>query len=441
MNKEVRERILSEVDDLFESSVELLQRLIRVPSVNPWFEDDPKFYGEEKVQKEFESIFEAMGAKEIDVWEPSSSGLNHRKDGPGYYEGRDFKGRPNLVARFAGSDADRPAFMIQGHCDVVSVGSNWTKDPFGAERLDGKIYGRGTIDMKGGMAAAICGFQALQKAGIQLKADLFFASVADEEAGGMGTLALVDKGYVAKAGTIIPEATSLNIAPLCRGILWGEVTLYGRAGHIELQSLSWQEGGAVDAISYGTKLLNAIVEKNEEWKSNPLKNHKYIPIPCQIRIAQLSAGEFPTTYASKCKITFNAQYLPVQKDANGLGGNIKAELEEFFANFIQNDEWFTLNPPTVNWLVDADCGETSELEPVVYKTLEVARSLGIASKFQGVMSHTDMGLMIDAGSPTITFGPGYLGVAHQADEYIFEADYRDAIKVFALTIAEMCCSE
>lgn len=246
------------------------------------------------------------------------------------------------------------------------------------------------------------------------------------------------QGRVRLAGTIIPESTDLNVAPLCRGILWGEVTIHGRAGHIELQQKPWQDGGAVDAIEYGRRLLNAFTERTAEWATDPLKNHPHIPIPCEIRVAQLEAGEFPTTYASSCKITFNAQYLPVQKDAHGLGGVVKAELEKLISEFAPGDQWLAQNPPTVNWLVDADCGETPDTEPVVTQTLAATSAVGLSSKLEGCMSHVDMGLVVDSGSPTICFGPGHMGVAHQADEHIYEADLVAATKVLALTIADLC---
>lgn len=433
-----RDRIIQAVDDGAESTIRFLQELIRSPSVNPWFGDDARTSGEDAVQDIFEQRLVALGATEIDRWEPNADALAHRKDGPGYYPGRDFTGRPNLVARVKGTDPGAPALMIQGHCDVVAVGSHWTEDPFGGARKDGRIYGRGTVDMKGGMAAAIGALEALRAAGVRLRGDVIVASVVDEEAGGMGTLALVDRGYVAPAGTIVPEATDLNIAPLCRGILWGKVELHGRAGHIELEKKPWEEGGAVDSIAYGHRLLDTIAAKNAEWRDDPAKNHKYLPIPCQIHVAQLDAGEFPTTYAASCTITFNAQYLPSEKDANGLGGRVKAELEELFANFATGDAWFDAHPPTVTWMVDADCGETPDTEPVVAWTLKVARSLGITSELQGCMSHTDMGLMIDSGSPTINFGPGHMGVAHQADEHVEEADLKAATLVMALAIRELC---
>lgn len=433
-----REQILAAVEAGEEATIELLQELIRTPSVNPWFGDPSEISGEADVQVVFERRLRELGADEIDVWEPSAEALAHRADGPGYYPGRDFTGRPNVVARFKGTSPDAPAFMIQGHCDVVSVGSLWTEEPFGGDRRDGKIFGRGTVDMKGGMAAALGALTALRAAGVRLRNDLIIASVADEEAGGMGTLALVDRGYHAALGAIVPEATDLNIAPLCRGILWGEVVLHGRAGHIELERKPWREGGAVDAIAYGHRLLDAIREKNAQWAADPVKNHRFLPIPCQIYVAQIDAGEFPTTYASRCAIRFNAQYLPEQKDANGLGSIVKAELEELFTTFVTDDDWFSAHPPTITWLVDADCGETPDAATVVQRTLAHAVELGLHSELQGCMSHTDMGLMIDDGTPTINFGPGHMGVAHQADENVVEADLLAATKVFALTIAEIC---
>lgn len=433
-----RERILREVDDGAEKTIELLQELIRVPSVNPWFGDDAEISGEAAVQVVFERQLRELGATDFDRWEPDAAKLEHLKDGPGYYPGRDFTGRPNLVARISGSDPQAPSLMIQGHCDVVSVGSNWTIDPFGAQRKNGAIYGRGTVDMKGGMAAALGALAALRSAGIRLRGDVLIASVVDEEAGGMGTLALVDRGHVGTAGTIVPEATDLNIAPLCRGILWGRVDFHGRAGHIELERKRWDEGGAVDAIEYGRMALNIIARTNELWSTDPRKNHQYIPIPCQIRVAQLDAGEYPTTYAARCSITFNVQYLPAERDAHGLGSAVKAEVEALLASLAPDDEWFARHPPTVTWLVDADCGESDDTAPIVTATVRAAQSLGLDSSLQGCMSHTDMGLMISSGSPTINFGPGHMGVAHQADEHVLEEDLRRATAVMALTMFDLC---
>lgn len=420
-----------------ERTIAFLQQVVRCPSVNPWFGEPAEITGEERVQDVYQARLEALGATEIDRWEPSAEQLAHRKDGPGYYADRDFTGRPNLVARIPGSDPSAPAMLILGHCDVVSPGEGWTTDPFGGERRDGKVYGRGTVDMKGGMACAIGALEALRDAGVQLRGDVLFASVVDEEAGGMGTLAFADRGYSAPAGAIIPEATELHVAPLCRGILWGEVELQGRAGHIELTQASWQDGGAVDAIVYGRRLLDAIEAKNREWAADPAKNHPLLPLPCAIKVAQLSAGTYPTTYAESCRITFNAQYLPAERDEHGLGSRVKAELEELFSSFLPGDGWLAEHPPKVTWLIDADCGETPSDAAVVTATHAAARAAGVDSRLQGVTAHTDMGLVIDSGIPSINFGPGHMGVAHQPDEHVSEDDLLRCTTAMALAIREL----
>ena len=420
-----------------ERTVGFLQELIRCPSVNPWFDEPDELCREGRVQDVFQARLQALGADEIDRWEPDADALAHRSDGPGYYAGRDFTGRPNLVARLAGTEAAAPTLLLLGHCDVVAPGSGWTTDPWGGERRDGRIYGRGAVDMKGGMAAAVGALEALRDAGVRLRGDVLVASVVDEEAGGMGTLAFVDRGYRAD-GAIIPEATALNVAPLCRGILWGEVELHGRNGHIELVQPDWREGGAVDAIADGRELLDAIDELNERWRASPEKNHPLLPLPCEVKVAQLQAGSFPTTYADSCRITFNAQYLPAEKDAHGLGSRVKAELEALFRGFKPGDAWLEAHPPRVTWLVDADCGETSAEARVVQVTHAAARAAGADSALQGVTAHTDMGLVIDSGTPSINFGPGEMGVAHQPDEHVEEEELRRATLTMALAIQELC---
>ncbi len=438
MNDTLKEAILAAVESRTDWTVGLLQDMLRVPSVNPWFEDDDSRYGEAAYQQWLAGVLTGLGANEVDLWEPVANQLAHLSDGPGYYEGRDFTGRPNLVAHFPGLDPTGQTVMVQGHADVVAVGVDWTADPFGGDLIDGRIYGRGAVDMKGGVASALGAIAALRDAGVPLKEDLLVASVADEEAGGMGTLALVDRGYVAPGGAIVPEATSMNIAPLCRGILWGRVTLYGRAGHIELKQAHWKDGGAVDAIDYGRRLLNAIQDLNRSWAADPAKNHPLIPIPCQVNVAQIDGGEYPTTFAPTCTLTFDAQYLPHEKDDHALGSRVKAELEEFFAGFAGDDEWVRAHPPLVEWLIDADCGETPVEAPVVTALVRASREVGLPATLEGLMAHADMGLMIDAGTPTVDFGPGSMALAHQPDENLKVEDLMTAAKVMALAIAELC---
>ena len=249
-----------------------------------------------------------------------------------------------------------PSLLLLGHADVVSAGEGWTVDPFGADRRDGAIYGRGTADMKG-RADRVPSRRSKScvAADVRLRGDVLLASVVDEEAGGMGTLAVVDRGYRAD-GAIIPEPTDLNVAPLCRGIVWGRLTIPGRASHIEMPQPHWRDGGAVDAIALGRVFLDAIDRLNARWAANPAKRHPLLPLPCQVNVSMLDAGEFPTAYASRMRITFDAQYLPAERDERGLGGRVKAELEAVLRRDRPGRRMAARAPAADRVAVDADCG-------------------------------------------------------------------------------------
>lgn len=416
-------------------TVTLLQELVRVESVNPYFTGYSKPSLEGAVQDILAGRLEALDAS-LDRWEPDSERLSRYAGEPGYYPDREFGSRPNLVGKIQGSGGGR-SLMILGHADVVSVGKDWTFDPFGGERSDGAIYGRGTVDMKGGMSASVSALEILASLGIRLRGDVVVASVVDEEAGGMGTLAVVDRGYTAD-GAVSPEPSDLNVAPLCRGILWGSLTIPGRSSHIEMPQPHWREGGAVDAIALGRRFLEAIDGLNARWRSESAKQHHLLPQPCQVKVAMLEAGEFPTAYAGSMRITFDVQYLPEERDTRGLGGNVKVELETFFAEVSEEDEWLREHPPTVEWMVDADCAEIPGDHDLTRSVHRAALAVGAESKVEGMSSHTDMGLLVNAGIPTVNFGPGAPSVAHQPDEHLSEEDLVRATAALAMVMAEWC---
>lgn len=432
--------VLDLVDAQFDDAVQLVRDLIDIPSVGPWFGDDAAVSGEGDVQAFFRRHLEDLGAT-VDEWEPSAAELAVYADGPGYFADRDFTGRPNLVGRFRSGATDAPALMFLGHCDVVPGGPGWTDGPFTSTVRDGRVTGRGACDMKGGMAAALAAIRAVRSSGVRLAGDIEFGSVTEEETGGMGTLALVHRGYRPELGIVIPEPTSLQVAPLCRGIIWGEITIPGKSGHIEIEQPAWQDGGAVDAIAYGRRLLDAVDALNATWRDLPEKNHRHVPLPCQVHVAEIDAGTYPSSWAGSFTIRFDIQYLPGELDEHGGGGRVRAQIEDMVRAFVGDDPWLTEHPPVVTWLVDADCGETDDRHPLVVAPQTALGTLGIEPVVQGVTCHTDMGLPIKAGVPTITFGPGQLSVAHQPDEHLDLAEYRTCIEAMALMILDLCGSE
>ena len=434
MNKYI-EKVHGWLNDHAEELNTFLGDLIRIDSVNPWFTDYTSVPKERDVQQFLQQFLEGLGFT-TDLWEPDWRELQQYEGRPGYYAGRDFERRPDLYAEHKGLGGGK-SLLLTGHIDVVAAGSGWDGNPFSGEQKDGKIYGRGAVDMKGGVAAMLMAAKAVIASGIPLKGDIRVGTVADEEAGGMGSLAFIHRGYRAD-GAIMTEPTDMLVSPLCRGILWGRLTLKGRAGHIEIKQGDWREDGAVDAIELARNYLNAIQAKNQEWSGISRKNHPYIPIPCRINVAQINAGEYPTTYASKCDIVFNIQYLPWERDENLLGGNVKKYFEEFVHNLSLTNEWLVENPPEIEWLIDADCAETPVDGDFVQTFMQSGRDTGNNLTIEGTHCHTDMGWFCNVGIPTINFGAGDPKISHQANEHISTSELLESAKIIAAMIINWC---
>ncbi len=430
---ENKEKVYGWIDSHSEEAVGLLQKLIQAPSVNAYFDEEECYKKEGRAQAVLKTYLDEMGM-ETQFQYPDAQELKEYEGKPGYYADHEFEDRPNLLGMLKG-EGNGKSLMLSGHIDVVQRGSKWTYDPFAGTVENGNIYGRGACDMKGGIAAMTMAVKAIREAGLKLKGDVKIGTVVDEEAGGMGTLALVAAGNRADA-CIITEPTDLQIAPLCRGILWGKLVIEGRAGHIELKQGDWRKGGAVDAIEKGLLYLRAFKNLNQDWAIS--KEHKYMTLPCQINMAEFHAGEYPTTFANHAEIVFDAQYLPREKDENGLGSKVKKELEDFVAAVAETDDWLRENPPHIEWLIDADCGETLDDQPFFRQTVKSAREVHPESDIEGIGFHTDMGWFCNVGIPTMNIGPGNPRLAHHSDEFIPVKDLITCTKMIASIILDWC---
>ncbi|MGH2871960.1 MAG: M20/M25/M40 family metallo-hydrolase, partial [Solirubrobacteraceae bacterium] len=180
-------------------------------------------------------------------------------------EGLDFAGRPQLIATLPGAGGGR-SLLLNGHIDVVSgePRERWTSAPFAPEVRDGRLYGRGACDMKGGVAAMAFAAQALRIEGVRLAGDLIVATNTDEESSGAGGSALVRRGLRADAG-IVTEPTDFRVWVACRGSEYGVVTVPGRPGHAEVRHPGWRQGGAVNAIEKAAVVMRAIAALRERW--------------------------------------------------------------------------------------------------------------------------------------------------------------------------------
>lgn len=430
------EQVCRWVDENQSEVVDYLAQLIKLPSVNPWFYGYTTDDSEQAVQERLAQGLRGMGFA-VELWETSAASLKQFEGMPGYYENRPMKNRPILCATWNGTGAGR-SILLTGHADVVKPGDGWTREPFGAQIEDGKLYGRGAVDMKGGIAAMIMSVRAIQQCGIHLKGDVLVGTVPDEEAGGMGTLDFVHHGIHAD-GAIMTEPTNLELGPMCRGILWGKIVIPARAGHIEMAQGDWRQGGAVDGVKLMQLYLEQIDKLNLLWAQH--KTHPLLPMPCQILVSQVKAGEYPSAFAGGAEISFDAQYLPRELDEHYSGSKVKLEIERFVAEVAAQNDWLLENPPHVEWLLDADCAETPVDGDFVQVLARAAAKLTGETQITGVGSHTDMGWYVHAGIPTVNFGAGDPKIAHQADEYIELADYTKSVKLLAAMVLDWCGEE
>lgn len=432
-----KQKVIQWIDQNQDVIVEFLRDLVKIPSVNPMFEDgengDRSVCREGDVQRYLRKHLEDLGA-EIDMWEPDVEHLRKYDGQPGYFDFHKFDDRPNLAAYLKGSGNGK-SVLLMGHVDVVKPGSGWTVDPFAAEVQDGIVYGRGTVDMKGGIAAMIMALEAILKSGFRLKGDVCVGTVVDEETGGMGTLDFIDRGHHADA-CIMTEPTNNIVAPLCRGILWGNIIVEGRAGHIEQPQAHWSEGGTVDAIRKARIIMDAIDNLNLDWAKT--KAHPLLKIPCQVIIGQITAGQYHSTFANQADMAFDIQYLPRERDQFGGGGNVMREFEEFIASVAATDPWMKEHPPKVKWVANMDCGETPVQHEIVQLLMKNQEQQGLPAVSEGFYAHSDMGWQEKAGIPVVNYGPGSCIVAHSEKEAVSIEDLIRCTKVIALTLMDWC---
>jgi acetylornithine deacetylase len=361
----------------------------------------------------------ATGA-EVDVWEPDADALQGKPLVP---PGLDFAGRPQLIARRRGAGGGR-SLVFNGHIDVVSAEprDRWTSDPFTAEVRDGRLYGRGSCDMKGGIAAMVVAAEVLASR-VRLAGDLIVATNTDEESSGAGGTALVERGLRADAG-IVTEATGFDVWVACRGSEYGVVRVPGRPGHAEVRQPGWRAGGAVNAIEKATVVIDAIRALRAAWDERDGLDHPYLSRPSLLP-TMAAAGEWPVTYPASCDLTLAVMYVPRQADADGWGGDVQREVEDWILRETAKDDWLFANPPTVEWWPNGVMPlEIPPAEPIVGAMQAATADVGHAGRLGGLDSWYDGATLTHlAGIPSIGYGPpGFdadgVSVAHMVDEHV-----------------------
>ena len=224
---DLEQRVAAAIAESRDELVELASDLIRFDTTARDPGDPAR--DEAALQAHLAARLSAAGAA-VEVWEPTPEDVRGHQVP---FE-LDFAGRPQLLARFAGAGGGR-SLLLNGHIDVVSGEPNarWTDDPNTPVVRDGLLFGRGSCDMKGGVASMVLAAETLARLGVRLSGDLLVNTITDEESSGAGGIASVAHGVRADAG-IVPEPTAFEVWIACRGSVYPTITVEGRPGHAEL---------------------------------------------------------------------------------------------------------------------------------------------------------------------------------------------------------------
>ena len=411
----------------FDGLVALLRELVAIPSLDG---------DETRAQLRVASWMEGAGL-ESDVWPIDLGELARHPDWSHEVERDEALGVVGWVgdkaagAAAAGNPAGRD-LLLNGHIDVVPAGDEtaWTTPPWDPAVRRGRVFGRGAVDMKGGLCCALFAAKAVRDAEVRLRGRLSVASVVGEEDGGTGTLATILRGHSAD-GAVVVEPTQLHVVPAQAGSVMFRLVVHGLSAHGCVR----EEG--VNAVEKFVPLLAALRRLEEERcgaSRQPLFAGYRLPWP--IEVGTVRAGDWASSVPDT--LVAEGRYgVAVGED----GAAARRAFEAAIARAAAADPWLAKHPPDIEWWGGRfDPAVTEVAHPIVTTVIAAAADImGSAPPVEGVTYGADMRLLVNVGRiATVLFGPGDVRVAHMPDEHVRLEDLRAAAQALVLTALRFC---
>lgn len=432
--------VLKKVESLRDDLIGLLSKLVEIPSVNPYAGDEPPDQAlaagrhEGKAQAFFAEVLEKDLGAHVDRFEtpPDIYDLSEQIADPT----RKFTGRPSLVASWSAADrpalpgtppAKPPALAINGHMDTVGI-DGMSIDPFKAVVQDGRLYGRGASDCKGGLVAAYGALRACRELGIDLAGRAVFECVSDEECSGCGsgTLAAIHRGYRGKLAYSIDGQQRFTVGS--GGLLEFEAVIHGCTG----QPLLGSQGNAIRLMALVVTALNRWADVQSEKRSKGYLNTAIIH-------GGTHAGQLPATCTLRSMARYNFEHaVEAREQDRPWGGSlIFEEIQHFIRQELRDEPW--LNEHPILWRVTKDLTPwRSPIDHPLVKAVQknICEVTGVTTEGQEMLAWMDASQQARlALIPSIAYGCADHGAAHSHNESVSIDALIRCAQALAVTIA------
>jgi acetylornithine deacetylase len=367
---------------------------------------------------------------DVDLWTIDVASLQKHPQFPGMEVDRSKSEAIGLVGTWqkesGGNSIRKKRFIFNGHIDVVPEGDhdNWKYDPWGAELVHGRIYGRGACDMKGGLMAALYAIKAIKDANVQIDGSFMIQSVIGEEDGGLGTFASLLRGYVGDAA-IVCEPTRLHLIPAQAGALTFFVRVRGKSAHASVRLKG------VSALEKYLDIHEALIQlehaRNSEVK-HPLLSTFDIAYP--LNIGRIQAGNWPSSVPEE--LVFEGRIgVAMGEDS----ASVRRQFEQTLKNLADSDPWLSNHPLEIVWSGGQFDSAEIPIDHYLVKLFEecVHELTGNMPEIEGASYGSDLRLFVNMGGfPALLFGPGDVTVAHMPDEFVDVEEIILAARVYIL---------
>jgi acetylornithine deacetylase len=412
-------RVLEHLD--LPHMLRFLSELVSIPSVG----------GAETPAQERVARWMKEEGLEVDVWpldlptlkaHPAYSAEVEREEGLG-------------VVGVLGEDRGGRSLILNGHVDVVPPGdlNDWDLSPWSGRIRDGRLHGRGALDMKGGLACGLYAARAIRDAGVRLKGPLILESVVGEEDGGVGTLAAILRGYRAR-GAVIMEPTGLSICPAQAGCLNFRLSVRGRAAHGAIRDMGVS---ALEKFRPVFDALLALETKRNHTCEDPL--FQGYRTPFSLSVGTIRGGEWASTVPDRVTVEGRYGTRPEEDPAAA-----RKELEAAVEEASRNDPWLREHPPELEWWGGTFLPARVPHDHPVVRSLQGAfrDAVGPEAALQGVTYGSDMRLLVrEAETPTVLFGPGHVRDAHGVNESVTVVELESTLRSLTLMALRFCGTE